>query len=186
VLERLAPGSYVINTSRADVLDYAALAKAVQEKGLRVGLDVFPEEPSDGSAEFQPGILSSGGVVYGTHHIGASTDQAQDAIAAETVRIVLEYLHTGRVLNCVNLAARSRARFVLVVRHLNRPGVLAHTLNEISHAGVNVEEMENVICEGGDAACAHIKLAVPLPEEALRRIQSANANVLGVCTHQVD
>ena len=185
VLGRLAPGSYVINTARAEVMDYAALIEAVRAKNLRVGLDVFPDEPSGGDGDFRAAIMEAGGVVYGTHHIGASTDQAQDAIASETVRIVNEYLHTGRVLNCVNLAAKSRARFVLVVRHLNRPGVLAHTLNEISIAGVNVEEMENVICEGGDAACAHIKLTVPLPDDALRRIKSGNENVLGISIHRV-
>ena len=185
VLDRLAPGSYVINTARADVMDYASLASVMREKNLRVGLDVFPDEPGGGTGEFRVAIIEAGGVVYGTHHIGASTDQAQDAIASETVRIVQEYLHTGRVLNCVNLAARSRARFVFVVRHLNRPGVLAHTLNEISLAGVNVEEMENVICEGGDAACAHIKLTVPLNDDALRRIKTGNDNVLGVSIHRV-
>jgi D-3-phosphoglycerate dehydrogenase len=185
VLSQLAPGSYLINTSRADVVDYEALARAVKETGLRVGLDVFPDEPSGGTGEFRAAIMETGGVVYATHHIGASTDQAQDAIASETVRIVQEYLHTGRVLNCVNLAAKSRARFVLVVRHRNRPGVLAHTLNEISVEGVNVEEMENVICEGGDAACAHIKLTVPLQEDALRRIKVGNDNVLGVSIHRV-
>ncbi len=185
VLNRLAPGSYLINTARADVMDYASLTAAIREKSLRVGLDVFPDEPSGGTGEFRAAIVDAGGVVYGTHHVGASTDQAQDAIASETVRIVEEYLHTGRVLNCVNLAVKSRARFVLVVRHRNRPGVLAHTLNEISLAGVNVEEMENVICEGGDAACAHIKLAVPLHDDAIRRIKTGNENVLGVSIHRV-
>lgn len=185
VLAGLPPGSYVINTARAEVMDYDALAAAVREKNLRVGLDVFPDEPSGGTGEFKAAILAAGGVIYGTHHIGASTDQAQDAIAAETVRIVEEYMHTGRVLNCVNLAARSRARFVLVVRHLNRPGVLAHTLNEISQSGVNVEEMENVICEGGEAACANIKLAMPLPSEVMQRIKTGNANILGVTSHRL-
>jgi D-3-phosphoglycerate dehydrogenase / 2-oxoglutarate reductase len=185
ILGRVRPGSYIINSARAEVMDYAALSAAVREKNLRVGLDVFPDEPSGGLGEFRAEILGAGGVIYGTHHIGASTDQAQDAIASETVRIVEEYLHTGRVLNCVNLAAKSRARFVLVVRHLNRPGVLAHTLNEISIAGVNVEEMENVICEGGDAACAHIKLTVPLQDNAIGRIRSGNENILGVSIHRV-
>ena len=46
--------------------------------------------------------------VYGTHHIGASTDQAQEAIAAETVRIVRSYQATGRVPNVVNLATSAR------------------------------------------------------------------------------
>ena len=180
VLNRLAPGSYVINTSRADVMDYKALAVAVAQRGLRVGLDVFPDEPSGGEAEFQAAIVKSGGVVYGTHHIGASTQQAQNAIAQETVRIVKEYMRTGHVANCVNLCERSRARYVVVVRHRNRPGVLAHTLNEISVAGVNVEEMENVICAGAESACAQIKLAGPLSDDVLTRIRNGNPHVLGV------
>jgi len=180
VLNRLAPGSYVINTARADVMDYKALAVAVAERGLRVGLDVFPDEPSSGEAAFATAIVQAGGVFCGTHHIGASTDQAQNAIAQETVRIVKEYMRTGHVANCVNLCEKSRARYVVVVRHRNRPGVLAHTLNEIGNAGVNVEEMENVICAGAESACAQIKLAGPLPAECLARIRSGNEHVLGV------
>jgi len=180
VLNRLAPGSCVINTTRAEVMDYKALAVAVAERGLRVGLDVFPDEPSGGEAEFQAAILKAGGVVYGTHHIGASTGQDRNAIAQETVRIVKEYMRNGHVANCVNLCERSRARYVVVVRHRNRPGVLAHTLNEISHAGVNVEEMANVICAGAESACAQIKLAGPLSDDVLARIRNGNPHVVGV------
>ncbi len=185
VLQRLPEGAYVINTARADVLDHKALAVAMKERGLRVALDVYPGEPSGGEGEFTDAIITSGSIAYGTHHIGASTDQAQDAIAAETVRIVEDYMGSGRVLNCVNLAAKSRARYVVVVRHRNRPGVLAHTLNEISHAGVNVEEMDNVICEGGEAACAHIKIAGRLDDEQLSRIHKGNENVFGVGLYEV-
>jgi len=180
VLNRLAPGNYVINTARADVMDYKALAVAVAERGLRVGLDVFPDEPASGEAAFNAAIVKAGSVVCGTHHIGASTEQAQNAIAQETVRIVKEYMRTGHVANCVNLCEKSRARYVVIVRHRNRPGVLAHTLNEIGNAGVNVEEMENVICAGAESACAQIKLAGPLPEECLARIRNGNEHVLGV------
>ena len=55
-------------------------------KGLRVGLDVSARRPAAATGEFT--MRSSVPGVYGTHHIGASTDQAQEAIAAETVRIV--------------------------------------------------------------------------------------------------
>ncbi|MEK6676845.1 MAG: 3-phosphoglycerate dehydrogenase family protein [Planctomycetota bacterium] len=180
VLNRLAPGSYVINTSRAEVLDYAALLQVMEQKKLRVGLDVFPDEPAGGHATFTPAILQSGGVTYGTHHIGASTDQAQDAIAAETVRIVRTYRETGQVLNCVNVRAHARAQSCLRVRHLNRPGVLAYVLNEISHAGINVEEMQNVICQGDASACAQILLEQPLPSHVIPKIRSGNSNILGV------
>ncbi|RME40837.1 MAG: hydroxyacid dehydrogenase [Planctomycetota bacterium] len=171
VLAALKPGSSVINTARADVLDYDALAKAVREKQLRVALDVYPNEPAATDKTFPDNFLQQDGILYGTHHIGASTEQAQQAIARETVSIVKEYARTGRVRNCVNLQQESIARYVLIVRHLNRPGVLAHTLNAVSHAGINVEEMENVICAGAESACAQIKLDGPLDEETLRKIR---------------
>ena len=180
VFERLKPGSMVINTARGEVMDYAALAGALESRQLRVGLDVFEAEPKEGVAAFSDRLLAAGGIVYGTPHIGASTAQAQNAIADETVRIVTTYLRTGRVENCVNLCARSPARYVLLVRHLNRPGVLAHTLNAISHAGVNVEEMENVICDGAMAACARIKLDVKLDEAVVEKIRTGHAHIISV------
>ena len=87
VLNRLKPGSVVINTARGEVMDYQALARAVEERNLKVGLDVFDVEPASATGDFTDPIVSFANV-YGTHHIGASTDQAQEAIAAETVRIV--------------------------------------------------------------------------------------------------
>src|SRR5262249_36491498 len=106
VFDKLKPGSYVINTARAEVVDHDALEKAVREKNIRPGLDVSPGEPAIATGEFKLALASLPGV-YGTHHIGASTDQAQEAIAAETVRIVAAYKITGRVPNVVNLAKKT-------------------------------------------------------------------------------
>jgi len=180
VLGALKTGAYLINTARADVMDYAALAQAVQEKNLRVGLDVYPDEPSGGAGSFKSTIVDAGGVVYGTHHIGASTDQAQEAIAAETVRIVTTFLKTGRVENCVNLRVAPPSRDVLVLRHRNKPGVLAHALQVIRSAGINVDDMHNVIFEGGNGACAQIKLDSRPGREVLDKIRKENENVLSV------
>ncbi len=180
VLDALKPGSYFINTSRGDVVDYDALLKAIATKRLRVGLDVFEHEPPGSTTEFTDRILASGGVVYGTPHIGASTDQAQDAIATETVRIVTHYMTTGEVLNCVNLCARTSARSLLLVRHLNKPGVLAHVLNGISLANINVEEMQNIICEGAVSACAQIALSGALTDAQIAELQKGNPNILAV------
>ena len=101
VLSRLRPGASLINTARAEVVDYDALRAAVRDKQLRVALDVFPSEPSSSTGAFDDTIVQEPGV-YGTHHIGASTNQAQEAIAAETVRIVDTYLKTGKAPNTVN------------------------------------------------------------------------------------
>lgn len=157
LIGQMKPGAMVINTARAEVVDQAALAAAVKKKGLKVGLDVFASEPAAPTGTFADEIVRLPGV-YGTHHIGASTDQAQEAIAAETVRIVRTFKDTGRVPNVVNLARSTPATHMLVVRHQDRPGVLAHVFNELRNAGLNVQETENVIFDGAEAAVARINL----------------------------
>lgn len=98
---KLQPGTLFINTSRAEVVDQAALLDAVRNRGIRAGLDVFDDEPSTPEGEYS-GPLCSEPNVYVTHHIGASTDQAQEAVADETVRIVRELMQSGVVVNAVN------------------------------------------------------------------------------------
>ncbi len=174
------PGAYFVNTARAEVVDHEALARAVRDKGLRVALDVFPNEPDAHDTVFKDSIVDLDGIVYGTHHIGASTDQAQDAVADEAFEVVKEYISTGNVRNCVNLSVGKSPKGVLVVRHRNRPGVLAHVLGELSRAGINVREMENVICEGDEGACAQIQLDSEPSADVLARIEKSDANILGL------
>jgi D-3-phosphoglycerate dehydrogenase / 2-oxoglutarate reductase len=177
VIGRLKPGSYVVNTARAEVVDQAALENAARERDIRVGLDVFANEPKDATGAFADAIASLKNV-YGTHHIGASTDQAQDAIAGETVRIVASYKNTGKVPNVVNLARKTPATHMLVVRHRDRPGVLAHVFDRLRSGNINVQETENVIFEGAEAAVARINLDGAPPDALLAQIQSGNADIL--------
>jgi D-3-phosphoglycerate dehydrogenase len=177
VLAKLKPGAVVINTARGEVLDQDALARAIAERGIRAGLDVFANEPASATGEFADAIVRQPGV-YGTHHIGASTDQAQEAIAAETVRIVRTYRDTGRVPNVVNLARQSPARFRLIVRHRDRPGVLAHVFKHLREGNINVQETENIVFEGAEAAVASINLDGEPDRALLDIIRGGNADVL--------
>jgi D-3-phosphoglycerate dehydrogenase len=177
LLSRLKPGAMFINTSRGEMVDHAALAAAIQEKGLRVGLDVYGSEPATTTGEVSDPIVSLPGV-YGTHHIGASTDQAQEAIAAETVRIVRTYLETGEVPNVVNLCRKTPASHMLVVRHRDRPGVLAHVFEHLRAGNLNVQETENVVFEGAEAAVARINLDDAPAPALLDQIRAGNADVL--------
>jgi D-3-phosphoglycerate dehydrogenase / 2-oxoglutarate reductase len=168
-------GAYFVNTARAEVIDQDALIAAVREKGIRTALDVYANEPTGSTGEFSDPIADQ---IYGTHHIGASTDQAQEAIAAETVRIIQTFQETGDVPNAVNLAKSTPATCTLVVRHLDRPGVLASVLDAISAAPINVQEMENIVFEGAEAAVARINLeAVPAPP-LLDEIRARNSNII--------
>jgi D-3-phosphoglycerate dehydrogenase len=179
VFEAMMPGSYLINTSRAEIVDQAALKQAVKTKGIRAGLDVFASEPSTATGDFNDEIVTLPNV-YGTHHIGASTDQAQEAIAAETVRIIRTFKETGKVPNVVNLADHTPATHLLVVRHRDRPGVLAHVLNEIRAANINVQQMENIVFAGAEAAIARIEIDGQLNIERLAQIRTGNQNIIEI------
>jgi D-3-phosphoglycerate dehydrogenase / 2-oxoglutarate reductase len=170
-------GAYFINTSRGEVVDQGALVEAIHAKEIRAGLDVFAIEPTSAVAEFTDSIANEAGV-YGTHHIGASTDQAQEAIAAETVRIIRSFKETGQVPNVVNLAARTPATHRLVVRHRDRPGVLAQVLDAIKAEQINVQEMENIVFEGAEAAVARINLDKAPSKMMLDRLRAGNPNVI--------
>ena len=177
IFEVMKSGTIFVNTARAEVVDQAALAQAVKTKHIRAGLDVFANEPTSATGDFSDEIIGLPGV-YGTHHIGASTDQAQEAIAAETVRIIREFRETGSVPNVVNLADRTPATHLLVVRHKDRPGVLAHVLNEVKAANINVQQMENIVFAGAEAAIARIELDGTLEPETMDRIRSGNSDVI--------
>ncbi len=182
--DNMKPGAFLINTSRGSVVDQDALAAAIRNKGLRAGLDVFAAEPGPGQAPFDDSIVDLPGV-YGSHHVGASTEQAQQAIADEAVRIVETFRDRGDVCNCVNLASRTPATTLITVRHLNRPAVLSHVFHVIEEAKINVEEMQNVIYDGAEAACARIQLDDQLSEQQLEKIRQ-NSNVLSIETTQID
>src|SRR2546421_4390586 len=175
--KEMRDGAYFINTSRGEVVDQGALVEAIHSKGIRAGLDVFAIEPTSAVAEFNDSIAKEASV-YGTHHIGASTDQAQEAIAAETVRIVKSFKETGQVPNVVNLAAHTPATHRLVVRHRDRPGVLAQVLDAIKAEQINVQEMENIVFEGAEAAVARINLDKAPSQATLERLRNENEDVM--------
>jgi D-3-phosphoglycerate dehydrogenase len=177
VLDALRPGSYFINTARAEVVDQAALYEAVRDRGIRAGLDVFAGEPSGGAGTVQDKIFELDGVI-GTHHIGASTDQAQEAIADETVRIIAEYVRTGHVPNVVNLAKKSPATHLLIVHHYDRVGVLSAVFNQLKQTGINVQETENIVFEGAAAAVARIHLDRAPPQTALDAMRAESPDII--------
>lgn len=157
LLGLMKPGAILVNTARGEIVDWAALKEAIAAKKLRVASDVVEAEPAGGEAPFEDTALAAA-LVACTPHIGASTDQASEAIAAEAVRIVKVFQETGTPPNVVNIRKKTSAIINLVVRHYNKVGVIAGVLDLLRAAKVNVEEMENLIFEGGKAACCTLKL----------------------------
>ncbi len=168
--DTMKDGAVFINTSRGEIVDTAALKSAVREKHLRVGLDVYENEPGSGKADFEDTELAE--MINGTPHIGASTNQASEAIADETLRVLKTFKETGFPANAVNVNLSSTARYSLIVRHLNKVGVLAGVLDALRSDSVNVEEMQNTIFAGGESACCTLLLDDNPSETTLEEIRT--------------
>jgi D-3-phosphoglycerate dehydrogenase len=164
----MRPGAILVNTSRGDLVDEPALLAAIDEKGLRVGLDVYADEPASGRAQWSSKLAAHPNVV-GTHHIGASTGQAQRAVADGVVEVIDAFVE-GQATNCVNLAPRLGVE-TLTVRHLDRVGVLARVLDLLSAERLNVEQMQNRVFEGGEAAVATIDVGGEIDDGLLSRLR---------------
>ena len=182
-LELMKPGAVLLNTSRGELVDEDALLEALDGKALRAGLDVFTGEPGTGAAEWTSRLAQHPRVV-GTHHIGASTQQAQDAIADGVVEIIDAFVR-GETPHCVNLTPSRIGSATLTVRHLDRVGVLAQVLDLVSHHGLNVEQMQNRVFRGGDAAVATIDVAGPVSDDLLADLGSL-PEVFGVSAATID
>jgi D-3-phosphoglycerate dehydrogenase len=155
-----------INCARPDLVDYESMIDAMKTRGLRIGLDVIPNEPR-GKKEISSELFTSlpatstGGFLYATPHIAASTDQAQLSIATETVRVIRSFLLEGEVPNVVNVMNLSTARFQMVIRMLDKVGTFA-----------NVEEVTNTVFEGGGASCAKLRVVSRPSEGCMAEIRA--------------
>ena len=173
--DRLKKGALLVNTARSEVIDDAAFRAALSTGRIRAACDVFANEPAGGEAPFADTELAA--LLAGAApHIGASTDQAEEAIAEETVRVAQTFLATGKPVNAVN-SRKSHAGISLVVRHYNRVGVLANVLHELRDEGINIEEMENTVFEGELAASCSLALDKAPSDSLMQRI-AAKENII--------
>ena len=169
-LAAMKPDSVLINTARDEVVDEQALIAALDSTDMRAGIDVFSGEPQS-SAGTVDSALARHPKVIATHHIGASTRQAQEAVAEGTVEVIEEY-RTGSVVNCVNLEQAPHRTATLSVRHYDRVGVLAAVLQELRRGHLNVATMSNRIFAGSVAAAATIDVAGTINEELLAAVRA--------------
>ena len=175
VFSALPKHAIFLNMARADLVDYAAMREAIKTRGLRVGLDVYPDEPKAKSTYqtdlFDARATADSGFIYGTPHIAASTDQAQLAIATETVRVIRSFLLEGHVPNVVNVTT-SVAHFQMVIRMVDKVGTLANVLAVLKRHDINVEEVMNTVFEGGGASCAKLRIVSRPSEACLREVRA--------------
>ena len=177
LLSLMKPSAILINTSRGEVVDEEALIAAMDDKGIRAGLDVFRHEPDSGTGEFNS-VLASHPNVVGTHHIGASTQQAQDATSAGTVDVIEAY-RAGDPQNCVNVVRTRVGSATITIRHFDRVGVLAAALQVLRRGNINVQTMANKVFQGSNAAMAIIDVVGEVNDDLTSELASLD-NVIQV------
>ncbi len=177
-LAALPDGAIVLHTSRGGVVDDKALTEQVRAGRLRAGLDVLEGEPSQAKCSVEHELQSLPGA-YVMPHIGASTEQAEVAIAVEVARIVEGFATQGVVYNAVNIEPSRPGRFTLIVRHHDKVGVLAHVLLALRTEQLSVKEMSNTIFAGQSAANASI-VVEKRPSDGLIAELLAHEHILAV------
>jgi D-3-phosphoglycerate dehydrogenase len=125
---------------------------------------VYADEPKSKDGSFASAIASHPNVV-GTHHIGASTAQAQRSVADGTVETVQAFI-SGAPVNVVNLNTAPRGTANLIVKHLDRVGVLASVFERLRSENVNVQEMENQLFSGAEGAAVATIHVSHIPADA--------------------
>lgn len=173
VFGAMKPGTFLINTCRAEVVDQAALLKAMNEKNIRLGTDVFEGEPGGKDGDFNSAV-SQHPNCYGTHHVGASTDQAELDTGLEAARIVDAFVAGQPIPNCVNLRRAPTSGYAITVRHEDRVGVLAGVFGVLKEHSTNVQEMENQVFSGAKAASARILVEEPVSVEVVTALQKCD------------
>ena len=170
-LESMPPGAALVHVGRSGAVDEAALVEAVEQRNLRVAIDVFGSEPTGDQVRFRSRLCELPGVVC-TPHIGPLTEQAQGAVADEVVRIVRAFVVSGDVVNCLNLCDRSPATWQLVLRVRDQVGVMASILEAVRADGINAEEVSSRVFTGAKAAWCTIALDERPSTEALDAIRA--------------
>ena len=138
----MRPGSVLINASLGRIADLKALAESLRSGRLSgAAVDVFPEEPESGKAEFHSSLRGLRNVIL-TPHIGGSTQEAQREIGSYVSDKLSQYLKTGDTFYSVNFPQVSlpvlKGQHRLLHAHKNVPGVMSQINSIMAANGINI------------------------------------------------
>ena len=137
VIEHFKKDAVLLNFARGELVDSDALKDFMDKND---GARYVSDFPDDVLWDHKNSIILP--------HLGASTEEAEDAAASMAVDTVRDFLETGTIRNSVNFPATSMAdrpggtvRFTVVNK--NVPGVLAKITDAFAHEELNIVQQIN-------------------------------------------
>lgn len=127
---KMKDGAVLINNSRGELVDNAAVLEAVNSGKLERYITDFPADELIGAKN-----------VICVPHLGASTPEAEDNCAAMAARELVDYLENGNITHSVNFPAVSAPRTSearVCVMHANVEGAISKITSVISGANINI------------------------------------------------
>ncbi len=115
----MKPGVRLVNCARGELVDEAAVEAALRSGHIAAAaLDVFREEPTRNTA------LLSAPNLLATPHLGASTNEGQEAVGIQIAKQVRDYLLQGIAQNAVNLPSLSDVEYKQIKPYMALAGKL--------------------------------------------------------------
>ena len=178
--EQMKKGSYLINTSRGNVVDLDALKTNIDNGKLYgAAVDVFPEEPKQNGP--YSNILSNNINIILTPHIGGATEEAQEQIGVDMSYKIINYVKYGSTMGTVNMPEIvSGEQFknggqIIMNFHQNVPGYLSKINKIFEEENVNIDKQ--VLCTQRQSAYLLIKISKDYESHIMGRLMSKISNL---------
>lgn len=176
-LDKMKPGSYLINAARGDVIVADEVAAAVKSGKLAgVAIDVFEVEPEANSNEFKNPLQNLPNVIL-TPHCGGSTEEAQAKIGIEVATNLIRFLNEGTTDGATNvpqfIARPSPNSHRLLNFHKNMPGVIRDINNILSDYNVS----QQLLGTQGKVGFTIIDVEKSVSQEVFERLWNLQSSI---------
>jgi D-3-phosphoglycerate dehydrogenase len=170
-VQSMRRGSVLLNFSRDEIVETAAVVAALDAGKLRAYVTDFPTRT----------LLDHPRVIC-FPHLGASTVEAEENCAVMVADNVREFLENGNVTRSVNfpetVLQRTRPHRI-AIPHANVPNMVAQILTALAAQGINIADMLNH--SRGEISYTLVDLDAPANDATLERIR----NIDGILTARV-